>query len=98
VEFKPVVIATVVGPQETVAEVFNLEFNGGELAVFIEEDSSVLSHYASGCVLAKLPPKFRTYNRKTRRSRAQQALDQLCSDIGVENVVDTLMRAKTINP
>ena len=99
-DFKPVLIATEDGPQEAMAEVFQLKFNGGELAVFIEEGcySCFLSHYASGAALAKLPARFHSYNRKTRRSRAQATLDHLCGVVGVENVVDTLMRAKTINP
>ena len=97
-DFRPVLIATKEGPQEAMAEVFHLKFNKGLLAVFIEEGSYFLSHYASGAALAKLPARFHSYNRKTRRSRAQATLDHLCGVVGVENVVDTLMKAKTLNP
>lgn len=96
--FETVKKATVEGPIEVQGEVMQLDFNNGKLACFVEEGSTVLSHYASGQILARLSVKYTGGNRTTRKQTAQAAVDRLVEQVGMETILRSFTAASTINP
>lgn len=89
-------IATEDGPKQVKANVFQLDFDGGKLAVFKEQGSAYLSHYASGQILCKL--SVFQLGKYRAKDVAQESLDRAVRLVGAEKFRQTLSEAPTINP
>jgi len=88
--------ATVEGPLQTIAQVYRLQFAGGKLACFVEANTNVLSHYASGRMICRLP--IAKLGKERRRPLCQGTLDRHVARLGVDVVREALRNAPTINP
>ena len=87
--------ATAEGPHAVEARVFNLDFNGGKIACFVQKGSKMLSHFASGRAMVGLAVVDQM--KYPLRDCAQYALDRLVEKEGVDAILEAFSAAPTLN-
>jgi len=88
-------ISSVAGLLAVDAEVFNLDFDGSKMKVFIANGSNHLSHFKTGRRISRLP--IADLARYENKQVAQWKLDALVKTMGKDVMQETIAKFKEVN-